>query len=107
LNATSPEWGTLMAEAQAGNPTAYRQLLVELARWLEHFYLARLPPEMVEDGISGALLSIHRIRATYDPKRPFDRWLTAIAQHQCAKIGSAGGVRNPGRRGRYVLGRAL
>lgn len=78
-----------MAEAQAGNPTAYRQLLVELAQWLEHFYLDRLPREMVDDGVSETLRLLHEIRHTYDPGRPFDPWLIAIAQHQCVKIESA------------------
>ena len=81
----SSEWGALMAEAQVGNPTAYRKLLVELSGWLEHFYRQRLPCESVEEGVLEALRLIHRIRHTYDPRRPFDRWLTAIAQHQCAK----------------------
>jgi DNA-directed RNA polymerase specialized sigma24 family protein len=85
----SPEWGALMAEAQAGNPMAYRQLLGELAQWLERFYLDRLPREMVGDGISETLRLIHEMRHTYDPGRPFGPWLTAIAQHQCAKIESA------------------
>jgi DNA-directed RNA polymerase specialized sigma24 family protein len=102
----SPEWGALMAEAQAGNSTAYRQLLVELAPWLEHFYLDRLPREMVGDGVSRALRLIHEVRHTYDPKRPFDPWLTAIAQHQCAKIDSVRGNRNPGPH-RYVLSKNL
>jgi DNA-directed RNA polymerase specialized sigma24 family protein len=92
-NPVSPEWGALMAEAQAGNPTAYRKLLIELARWLEHFYLDRLPSEAVDDGISGALRLIHEIRHTYDPSRPFDPWLASIAQHQCGKIQSARGNR--------------
>src|SRR5579859_8195528 len=93
-NALSREWGALMAEAQAGNPTAYRKLLVELAEWLEHFYRHRLPPHMVGDGVSGALRLIHKVRHTYDPKRLFDPWLMSIAQHQCARLESAHGNRN-------------
>jgi DNA-directed RNA polymerase specialized sigma24 family protein len=92
-DAVSPEWGALMAEAQAGNSTAYRKMLLGLARWLEHFYLDRLPPEAVDDGIAGALRLIHELRHTYDPTRPFDPWLISIAQHQCRKIRNARGIR--------------
>jgi DNA-directed RNA polymerase specialized sigma24 family protein len=106
-NAGSPEWSALMAEAQTGNSTAYRTLLVELARWLEHFYLDRLPREAVDDGVAGALRLIHETRHTYDPKRPFDRWLTAIARHQFLKIESARRCRNAGRYARYVPSRDL
>jgi RNA polymerase sigma-70 factor (ECF subfamily) len=84
-----------MAEAQEGNSAAYRKLLVELAGWLEYFYRQRLPCERVKEGVSEALRLIHEIRHTYDPNRPFDRWLISIAQHQCAKM-------NPDRRNRYL-----
>jgi RNA polymerase sigma-70 factor (ECF subfamily) len=106
-NAVSPQWGALMAQAQDGNSAAYRELLVELAEWLEHFYRQRLPCERVEDGVSGALLLIHEIRHTYDPNRPFDLWLTAIAWHQCDKIERAGQNRNWGRRKRHLSGWGL
>jgi hypothetical protein len=100
-NVASPEWSALIAEAQAGNATAYRKLLEELAQWLERFYRDRLPQERVDDGISGALCLIHKIRHTYDPNRPFDRWLTSIAEHQGAKIKSDRCDRILGRRHRY------
>jgi len=91
-----------MAETQAGNPAAYRKLLMELAQWLRHFYGRRLPRDMVDDGISETLRLIHKIRHTYDPRRQFDPWLISIAQRQCARIGSARGIRNPGSRNRYA-----
>jgi len=36
----------------------------------------------VEDAVQDILLSIHAVRATYDPSRPFAAWLTAIAQRR-------------------------
>jgi RNA polymerase sigma-70 factor (ECF subfamily) len=41
-----------------------------------------LPPDRVEDVVQDVLLTIHRARATYDPRRPFLPWLRAIAQRR-------------------------
>lgn len=71
-----------MVAAQAGDATAYRTLLAELATWLRRYYLRRLPPAMVEDGVQDALLAIHEKRHTYDPSRPFGPWLAAIARYK-------------------------
>jgi RNA polymerase sigma-70 factor (ECF subfamily) len=77
----------LMARAQDGDRDAYRQLLDAAALWLRA-YLARhwsgIPPTEREDVIQETLVTLHRSRATYDPSRPFEAWLAALARHRAA-----------------------
>jgi RNA polymerase sigma-70 factor (ECF subfamily) len=40
--------------------------------------------EAVEDLVQDVLLSVHAVRATYDPNRPFMPWLLAIVRHRLA-----------------------
>jgi RNA polymerase sigma-70 factor (ECF subfamily) len=40
--------------------------------------------EAVEDLVQDVLLSVHAVRATYDPGRPFMPWLLAILRHRLA-----------------------
>jgi RNA polymerase sigma factor (sigma-70 family) len=75
-------WEYLMSAAQAGDSSAYRRLLGEVRRWLVYFYAQRLPPGHVEDAVQEALIAVHDKRHTYDPRRPFKPWLTAIARHK-------------------------
>jgi RNA polymerase sigma-70 factor (ECF subfamily) len=79
---TRKEWGCLMAAAQRGQGAAYRQLLDEIRRWLVRFYLRRLPPSFVEDAVQETLIAIHEKRHTYDPQRPFQPWLMAVARYK-------------------------
>ena len=36
-------------------------------------------PDLCEDVVQDVLLTVHRIRHTWDPRRPFSPWLAAIA----------------------------
>ena len=36
----------------------------------------------VEDLVQDVLLSVHAVRSTYDPSRPFEPWLTAIVRNR-------------------------
>lgn len=81
-NALGRNWGRLMAAAQEGDADAYRILLSEIACWLRRYFATRLPPAMTEDAVRDVLLAIHEKRHTYDPKRPFDPWLAAIARYE-------------------------
>lgn len=77
------DWSILMARAQAGDRDAYRRLLEALAPYLRS--LARRhhrDPRDVEDAVQDILMTIHAIRATYDPTRPFRPWLVAIARRR-------------------------
>jgi RNA polymerase sigma-70 factor (ECF subfamily) len=73
-----------MACAQAGDREAYRAILEDigplLLGWLRR-WLADSPD--LSDVYQDTLVHLHRARHTYDPGRPFEPWLFAIARH-CA-----------------------
>ena len=75
-------WSALMAAAQGGNAAAYRTLLTEVGVWLRRYFARRLPPAFVDDAVQDTLLAIHQKRHTYDPARPFEFWLAAVARHK-------------------------
>lgn len=75
-------WTRLMAAAQIGDADAYRILMSEIACWLHRYYARRLPPAMTDDAVQDVLLAIHEKRHTFDPARPFEPWLAAIARHK-------------------------
>lgn len=77
------DWSLLMARAQGGDGEAYRRLLSDIAPYLHS--LARQhhrDPGDVEDTVQDVLLTVHAIRHTYDPHRPFGPWLVAIAKRR-------------------------
>ncbi len=77
------EWSGLMASAQAGDRQAYRRLLEAVAPYLRSLALRRLNDRSdAEDVVQDILLTVHSIRHTYDPKRPFGPWLVAIANRR-------------------------
>jgi RNA polymerase sigma-70 factor (ECF subfamily) len=72
-----------MAAAQDGDARAYQALLracVPIAT--ATIRRQGISPDRVEDVLQDVLLTIHRARATYDPRRPFLPWLRAIAQRR-------------------------
>jgi len=76
----SPDWSVLMTSAQQGNRDAYRRLLQSITPYLRglagrHGVL----PDAVEDVVQDILVSVHLVRHTYDPERPFGPWLLTIA----------------------------
>ncbi|MFB9269317.1 sigma-70 family RNA polymerase sigma factor [Bradyrhizobium erythrophlei] len=74
------DWSILMARAQEGDRTAYHRLLLEITPYLRSLGARRLwNPSDVEDAVQDVLLTVHSIRQTYDPARPFAPWLVAIA----------------------------
>src|SRR5258708_4022533 len=80
---TTRGWAALMAHAQAGDQAAYRQLLTEITPSVRSI-AARYPRvrEDVEDAVQDVLLSVHAIRHSYDPSRPFGPWLATIADRR-------------------------
>ena len=78
----SGSWGELMARAQAGDQAAYRELLLDLAPYLRAMARRMLGPEEIDDAVQDILLSVHAIRHTYDPGRPFKPWLVTIANRR-------------------------
>ena len=87
-------WPQLMAAAQSGDRAAYERLLREIlpmlrgiaGRW-------HRSPDRAEDVVQDILLTIHRVRHTYDPTRPFSHWLATIARRR-----SIDALRQRGRR---------
>jgi RNA polymerase sigma factor (sigma-70 family) len=77
------DWSILMARAQEGDRTAYHRLLQEITPYLRSLAARRhRDPRDVEDAVQDVLLTVHSIRQTYDPARPFAPWLVAIANRR-------------------------
>jgi len=81
--ATPDAWAGLMARAQAGDKHAYRTLLLGVTPLVRAIAARALRERVeVEDAVQNVLLSLHRVRDTYDPARPFRPWLIGIARHR-------------------------
>jgi len=77
------DWSRLMAEAQDGDREAYLRLLQEIVPYVRKLAGRRLQrAEDIEDAIQDTLLTLHAIRRSYDPQRPFGPWLAAIASRR-------------------------
>lgn len=77
------DWSILMARAQAGDQAAYRRLLGELVPFLRSLAAAAHRDRGdIEDSVQDILLTVHQVRHTYDPARPFGPWLVAIARRR-------------------------
>lgn len=77
------DWPILMARAQAGDREAYRRLLEEIIPYLRALAARhRFEPSDAEDAVQDILLTVHAIRHSYDPTRPFAPWLVAIANRR-------------------------
>jgi RNA polymerase sigma factor (sigma-70 family) len=82
--------GSLMCAAQRGDATAYRELLREITPRVRRVIARQRGfsrAEDVEDLVQEVLLSLHAVRATYDPARPFMPWLLAIVRNRLADGG--------------------
>ena len=77
------DWSALMARAQDGDRHAYRVLLVDMTPYLR-VLAARCFKDGgdIEDAVQDVLLTVHAVRRTYDPGRPFGPWLVAIAKRR-------------------------
>jgi RNA polymerase sigma-70 factor (ECF subfamily) len=73
-------WGELLAAAQRGDAGAYRDFLQAIAPFARSLARRRIWSEdVVEDVVQDVLLTVHRVRHTYEPGRPVKPWLAAIA----------------------------
>lgn len=73
----------LMRAAQDGDAAAYQALLRDCVPFIAAVARQRgLPADRVDDVVQETLITIHRVRATYDPRRRFLPWLAAIAERR-------------------------
>lgn len=87
------DWSVYMTRAQGGNKDAYRRLLEDITPYLRSLAARHFPSRGdVEDAVQEILLTVHAIRHTYDPARPFGPWLIAIASRRIVD-----GLRRQGR----------
>jgi RNA polymerase sigma factor (sigma-70 family) len=89
-----PRWSQLMAAAQDGDRIAYECLLREIVPFIRVIVFKRhRADDQVEEATQDVLLTIHRVRHTYDPARPFKPWVAAIAHRRAIDL-----LRRRGRR---------
>lgn len=87
-------WSQLMASAQDGDRVAYDRLLREIVPFIEALTgREHRAADRVEECVQDVLLTVHRVRHTYDPSRPFKPWLAAIARRRSIDL-----LRRRGRR---------
>ncbi|WP_218018865.1 RNA polymerase sigma factor [Novosphingobium rosa] len=73
-------WPALMRKAQDGDQQAYRLLLGSLMPAIQSLVRRRVFDEaLAEDVVQEVLMTLHRVRHTYDPARPMMPWIAAIA----------------------------
>ena len=76
----SPDWSILMARAQQGDRDAYRRLLQSVTPYLRNLASRHgVHRDAVEDVVQDILATVHSVRHTYDPARPFGPWLLTVA----------------------------
>jgi RNA polymerase sigma-70 factor, ECF subfamily len=76
-------WSEMMAAAQDGDRIAYERLLREVVPFIRVLVFRRHRAETeLEETVQDVLLTVHRVRHTYDPARPFKPWLSAIARRR-------------------------
>jgi RNA polymerase sigma factor (sigma-70 family) len=69
-----------MRAAQSGDRVAYERLLREISPLIRALVRRHCSNRAdIEEMVQDTLLTVHRVRHTYDPSRPFCPWLAAIA----------------------------
>lgn len=72
-----------MAAAQAGDRRAYEKLLGESVALIRAAARRQgVATDHLDDVVQETLITVHRVRHTYDPARSYDAWLTAIANRR-------------------------
>jgi len=90
--ATDSGWSDLLAAAQGGDGEAYRAFLeaiLPFARAIARRHLRS--EEQVEDAVQDSLLTLHRVRHTYEPGRPVEPWLAAIVRRRAIDLARRSG----------------
>jgi len=77
----------LMAAAQAGDRVAYETLLRDCVSFIVSIARRQgVPSDRTDDVVQEVLLTVHRARATYDPRRSFEAWLRVIAERRAIDL---------------------
>lgn len=72
-----------MVAAQAGDRRAYEKLLADSVALIRAIARRQgVAPDQLDDVVQETLISVHRVRHTYDPARSYDAWLSAIASRR-------------------------
>ncbi|UJM91722.1 sigma-70 family RNA polymerase sigma factor [Rhodanobacter denitrificans] len=72
-----------MVAAQAGDRRAYARLLADSVALIRATARRQgVAQDQLDDVVQEALITVHRVRHTYDPTRSYDAWLTAIASRR-------------------------
>ena len=88
-----------MAAAQAGDRRAYERVLADSVALIRAVARRQgVGADALDDVVQETLLTVHRVRHTYDPARSYDAWLGAIAGRRAIDA-----LRSHGRRGRREL----
>jgi RNA polymerase sigma-70 factor (ECF subfamily) len=84
---TKERWCGLMKAAQDGDRAAYDRLLREVTPFVRALAMRLLrAPDRAEDAAQDVLLTVHRARHAYDPKRSFKPWLATITHRRCIDL---------------------
>lgn len=71
----------LMARAQGGDREAFHTLFKDIGPLITRFLRRRLSDNSeIEDVCQEAMIAVYKSRHTYQPERPFEPWLFAIAR---------------------------
>ena len=88
-----------MAAAQDGDKRAYERVLAGSVPLIRAAARRQgVAVDQLDDVVQETLLTVHRVRHTYDPSRSYDAWLSAIASRRAIDA-----LRSHGRRGRHEL----
>lgn len=92
---THTDWALMMQAAQGGDTVTYRRLLRDLVPFLRAMAVKVTGrPDMADDVVQETLIAVHRVRASYDPARPFQPWVVSILRRRAIDL-----LRAQGRRG--------
>lgn len=88
-----------MAAAQSGDRRAYERVLADSVALICNVARRRgIPADALDDVVQETLITIHRVRHTYDSSRSYDAWLAAIAERRAIDA-----LRSQGRRNRREI----
>jgi RNA polymerase sigma-70 factor (ECF subfamily) len=92
-----------MAAAQAGDRRAYERVLADSVALIRAVARRQgVAYDQLDDVVQETLLTIHRVRHTYDPNRSYDAWLAALAGRRAID-----GLRRSGRQAHREVGDEL